>query len=453
MLRKISFLFRTEGVASRTQYLAWGAALFLIKYTLDLLAVGLVFHRIWFPWEYLDIRLRELDWNTPSTVRFYCLMLALALPFIWAGTVLTLKRLRSANLPVILVWLFFIPYLNLLFFLSLLIAPETQLTPQPPLHSDFSKRIWKTVFIITVVCLGLFIISTEVFHAYGWGLFIGIPFFIGFVPGLLNGPKAGFWQSFQLALLAHAVLAGCLLLFAYEGLVCLAMAAPLTLITSTFGVLIGRSLRLRSTTLDEPVLFCLGALLLPLMVAEKFLETKAPAYQVTSTIEIQASPETVWQEVVAFSEIPPPEEWVFRSGIAYPIRAKIEGTGVGATRHCIFSTGEFTEPIKKWQEPELLQFTVASNPPPIREMSFYSIDPPHLHNFFISHAGQFKLVRTPTGTTRLEGTTWYSHNLYPAAYWRLWSDYIIHKIHMRVLGHIKEEVENQNPRILQRKWE
>jgi len=49
----------------------------------------------------------------------------------------------------------------------------------------------------------------------------------------------------------------------------------------------------------------------------------------------------------------------------------------------------------------------------------------------------------PGGRTRLEGATWYQHTMWPAAYWHLWSDYIIHKIHLRVLEHIREAVENK----------
>jgi hypothetical protein len=32
--------------------------------------------------------------------------------------------------------------------------------------------------------------------------------------------------------------------------------------------------------------------------------------------------------------------------------------------------------------------------------------------------------------------------LWPAGYWRLWSDELIHRIHMRVLKHIKAEAES-----------
>jgi len=146
--------------------------------------------------------------------------------------------------------------------------------------------------------------------------------------------------------------------------------------------------------------------------------------------------------VVAFSEIPAPQEWMFRAGIAYPIRAEMLGTGVGAERHCVFSTGAFVEPIQVWDEPRLLKFSVTSNPAPMEEWTPYShIEPPHLHGFLESEGGQFLLTPLPNGGTRLEGTTWYKHGLWPAAYWRVWSDAIIHRIHLRVLLHIRDEAE------------
>jgi hypothetical protein len=53
------------------------------------------------------------------------------------------------------------------------------------------------------------------------------------------------------------------------------------------------------------------------------------------------------------------------------------------------------------------------------------------------------LTPLPNGGTRLEGTTWYHHGLWPAAYWQLGSDAIIHRIHLRVLRHIRDEVEKK----------
>jgi hypothetical protein len=175
---------------------------------------------------------------------------------------------------------------------------------------------------------------------------------------------------------------------------------------------------------------------------ERSVRLQAETYEVRTAIVVNAPPEKVWNQVVAFAEIPPPKELLFRAGIAYPIRAEISGHGVGAVRHCIFSTGPFAEPIEVWDEPRLLKFGVTANPAPLNELSPYgNIQPPHLHGYFVSKQGQFLLTALPGGRTRLEGATWYQHTMWPAAYWHLWSDYIIHRIHLRVLEHIRTQAE------------
>jgi hypothetical protein len=55
--------------------------------------------------------------------------------------------------------------------------------------------------------------------------------------------------------------------------------------------------------------------------------------------------------------------------------------------------------------------------------------------------GQFQLTPLPGGRTRLNGTTWYHHTMWPVKYWQIWSDQIIHAIHRRVLHHVKELAE------------
>src|SRR6185436_19415459 len=135
-----------------------------------------------------------------------------------------------------------------------------------------------------------------------------------------------------------------------------------------------------------------------------------PLYQVKTSVVIKSSPENVWTNVVSFSELPPPTEVMFSTGIAYPVRAEIRGRGVGAVRHCVFSTGPFVEPITTWDEPRLLAFGVTSQPAPMEEWTPWpGIHPPHLEGCFVSRRGQFLLEPLPGGRTRLEGTTWYTH--------------------------------------------
>lgn len=146
--------------------------------------------------------------------------------------------------------------------------------------------------------------------------------------------------------------------------------------------------------------------------------------------------------MIAFQPIPQPSELVFRLGIAYPCYARIDGAGVGAIRHCVFSTGESVEPITHWEPARRLGFDVVSSPDPLRELSLYAnVSPPHLHGYLRSRRGEYGLIPLPGGRTRLEGSTWYEIEMAPEAYWQLWSDFLIRRIHYRVLDHIKLEVE------------
>jgi hypothetical protein len=110
----------------------------------------------------------------------------------------------------------------------------------------------------------------------------------------------------------------------------------------------------------------------------------------------------------------------------------------------VFSTGSFVEPITAWEPSRRLAFDVTDSPPPLRELSLYSnVSPPHLDGYVRSQRGEFRLIALPGGRTRLEGSTWYQLQMAPEGYWQVFSDYLIHAIHRRVLTHIKKEAERR----------
>jgi hypothetical protein len=110
---------------------------------------------------------------------------------------------------------------------------------------------------------------------------------------------------------------------------------------------------------------------------------------------------------------------------------------IGAVRYCEFSTGPFVEPITAWEEARRLAFDVRSQPEPMHEWSPYqTLHAPHLLDGLQSRRGEFRLSALPGGRTRLEGTTWYTLDMFPQSYWTLWSDPLIASIHRRVLEHI-----------------
>lgn len=305
-----------------------------------------------------------------------------------------------------------------------------------------NKRKWFAVGVTVIISGLLTIWGIYVIDQYGLALFILTPLFIGANSTILYGLNRQITrkEAWSIGLLTLGVFTAGLLVFAIEGLICIAMAAPFGLLLTWIGSLLGYSI-INTKPNNAPTAMLILVGIIPIMgFIEKNIEpTLTP---VVTSIEINADMQTVWKNVVEFPKLNDPTEFIFQTGIAYPVNAKIDGTGIGAIRHCNFTTGSFVEPITIWDEPKLLKFDVVEQPAPMKELSFWDVDAPHLHDYFVSKQGQFKLTSLPNGMTRLEGTTWYYHNIKPAFYWQLWSDYIIHKIHERVLTHIKTNSEN-----------
>jgi hypothetical protein len=259
-------------------------------------------------------------------------------------------------------------------------------------------------------------------------------------PCFLEDSRPGFLVQRQVDELpdwvrSAGIAAACsLLILRLDGLFCIVMSLPLIIPLSALGGWL--VYRFEPSTLPTHTIAIL--LLLPPVGMTWDIRARPPVFEVRTSITIAANPEQVWRHVATFSELPPPQEWFFRTGLAYPKRARIEGSGVGAIRYCEFSTGPVVEPIEVWDEPRLLRFRVTENPASMNEWTPYArILTRHLHGYLISKRGQFRLTRLANNRTLLEGTTWYQHSLWPAEYWRWWSDAIIHRIHLRVLNHIR----------------
>jgi hypothetical protein len=282
-------------------------------------------------------------------------------------------------------------------------------------------------------------LSIYAFSLYGAALFFGTPLVMSAVSAWFYNRKGHRSLGWTLLVgqVTMGVAAGAALLFALEGAVCLIMGMPIVCCVGLFGSLIGRAIARSQHNQLAPALLVLLAL--PVLAGFESRVASVPLYEVQSSMEIDAPPEVVWRHVIGFSELPPATELEFRMGIATPQRARIDGEGVGAVRHCEFSTGPFVEPITVWDPPRRLGFDVASQPHPMHEWSPYReiTPPPHMENTIRSRRGEFRLIALDGGRTRLEGSTWYELSMHPQAYWTLWSDALIHSVHLRVLRHIR----------------
>ena len=321
----------------------------------------------------------------------------------------------------------------------------------------FLNSFWKDRLLITfsarftaLSAAGIIWLSVSHLQQYGLALFVGLPIYCGVLPIIIYAHRHNrtHWEAVGIACLTLLVVGFAVIVFALDGLICILMAAPLACLLAFAGALVANFLMSSRHKTRNMMPMLIACALLPFMVGfEARYDLPPPTSVVVSSIDIAATPETIWKFIPEIPSIPGPSEMIFRTGLAYPVRSEMEGSGVGSKRLCILSTGPLHETVTAWNPGHLLRFDVTSCPPSMHELSIYhDLQTPHLENFMISEWGQFELIPLDATHTRLEGTSQYHNRMWPSQYWLPISDWIVHRIHVRVLNFIKLEAENDTSR-------
>ncbi len=443
-------LWSWQGRVTRLQYLIAGACLFAAKYPLDLL-VSVKFHHEWNPLMYVSPKVSPLL-HAGTSPAYWLTLFAVALPFVAAGVSLSARRLRDMGVHPFWAGLFFLPFFHFAFFLVLAAAPshrepEPAPTPDagpfrasaappvrlPPPGMRIIPRGAATSLLFGIILslllgLGCFVVTVQLNRVLGNGLFVAVPFGMGFLTSFCAAhhprTKLGWVIGYSLIPIAASLLL--LIAMTWEGVACLIMAAPILFGVSIVGAVAG----FFAARASVPRLgAAIGVAVVPAFVGADLSRPPSPTpLAVVSTVTIHAPPEVVWRNVVSFPPIDSPPEPIFAI-TAMPIEARIDGRDPGATRRCIFTNGEFEEPIEVWDEPRQLRFGVRKQPA-------------NLDRYIDVERGQFLLIPNADGTTTLRGTTWYRLRVQPASYWENWTHLFLHAIHMRVLDHIQRISEN-----------
>ena len=409
MRRLLRIWFGLREPVDRATYAASGLGLAVLKYAVEAVAVGVSTGHMLTPLEFVSPSIYARQVFLKPAPEWLGLFLAIwTVPFVWIALSMSMRRAHAAGQSPWLGSLVLLAPFNVIFMALLSLLPDVPATPAAP--SDPGG----VLFLVTPVVMGM--VSGYVF----------------------NRPVSrSTAATLQIGLLVTLLAGGVLLAMALEGLICLIMAAPIVMPTALAGALLGKWVADCTSVVMRQLVGLVLAI--PFLAGAEALTRQIPERVVLTTVEVDAPPEVVWKRIVEFPDLPEPEDWFFRCGIACPMRARIEGSGVGAVRHCEFSTGDFVEPITVWEEPVRLAFDVVDQPDPMVELTpWRHVHPPHLEDRSLeSQRGEFRLVDLGGGRTRLEGRTWYTFDMHPQIYWTLWSDFSIHRIHRRVLDHIR----------------
>lgn len=272
---------------------------------------------------------------------------------------------------------------------------------------------------------------------YSWGFFVLVPLVIGTMSTLILGwkqdrPTSEIWKLSGISSLAALIVA---MVFAGEGAICACMTAPIYFVLLVFGSWIGhRLLRMRWGVQDRPRLMASVLLVAPLaMIAGGTGQAAFDFRRVETTMTIDAPPEKIWPLLQNLPNIPSPRFWMFKAGVAHPVEVRTEG----GRRFCVLSTGAMPERITEYEPNRTLEFEVLETPPTMVEINpIRKSSPAHLTGYFQCLRGRFVLTPLPGGRTRLTGTSWTRCRFGPNWYWGLWTDTIVHQVHVEVMNEI-----------------
>ncbi len=370
-----------EGTISRASYFLIGLSLTLVKQALDHLVASWVFGKPWSPLNYaLTGEIGGVLSLNGADQRFYAIMLGLALPFLWIGVMLTVQRLRDVGWPLWIVILFFAPMpINIIFFLVLCVTPSrphagqgtmvdlddelepARSKPKPRMHADQPRFAYKGALLAILIPLPVAAVmvyfGTHILRDYGWSLFVGLPFVLPMLSVVIYGNR----QRCRGRFVCRSAGSGSLWRAsvgrpAFEGVICIVMMLPLALPIVVLGLMVGYLIveygpGQPGELTRLPLILILLAVLPAMTGAEHIVKPEPLLFTCETSIVVDASPEasggmwsaspTLIRQTSGFSD----------TGLGYPLCARIEGTGVGAVRHCEFSTGAFVEPIEVWDEP------------------------------------------------------------------------------------------------------
>lgn len=407
-----------------------------------------------YPWRSIvaDAARIELYVNRPMQVPLTVLVIGFAFSLLvgWALVALSYRRVIDANADAILSAAALAPLVQIPVILLLCILSTDEAKDETPIAAADRQRElsgWggglKGMLAGMALTLAAVAISALGFGTYGYGIFLLSPFWIGAVTGFFANFNRDITGGETCRLVAATSFMGGLALVAaaLEGIVCIIMAAPLGIGVAIVGGLLGRELarsgrtsggRMASSVAILPIVFAIEAAFPPLA-----------RFDTMQTIEVRASTDRVWKAIVQMETIEEPISLAHRLGLAYPLRGRVFGAGVGALRYGDFSTGTAIERVTEWQEKRKLAFVVLKDIPGLRELSPYRhVHAPHVHGYFTTRETSFELIEKPGGITEIVERTSHELKLDPALYWLPFARYMVDQNNARVLRHIKQQAEN-----------
>jgi uncharacterized membrane protein YhaH (DUF805 family) len=453
----MGWLFSFDGRIRRAAYAAASVGTFFLTHliilavclaTAEHISVNALF--LFAPWRWV-LTNKLWPFNTAPSAWLLIGGLAMTVLTSWVLAALAMRRASDARVSGWLAALTIAPVLQVPAILVLALLPS-----RAHVESSVSSREaltmgqrWKASLqgLLAAVALILFTVAVGalLFGSYGFSMFVVSPAVIGITTAYLANLQGDLGVGRTVCIVTAALAAGGLALvgLAFEGILCIVMAAPVAWAMAVLGAEIGRAMARARRNRGSHALISVA--IIPLLFTSEEGLPPTTTFADVMSIEVTATPTAAWRAVVHMDRIAVPPPVPFRLGIAYPISSDVIGEGVGAERVGYFSTGIAHELVTEWEPGRTLGFVILSEPPSLRELSPYqNVHAPHVDGYFRSTSARIDIDRIAQGRMRLTLTTSHELDLQPAAYWLALARWIIRQNKERTLLQMQRQAE-QDP--------
>jgi len=289
---------------SQTVYAASGFGLMILKYLVEAAVVFLFTYKSYFPWDFLNplMSVRQKYFAAPAPEWLAWAFILWSLPFLWIAVSMSVRRSVDAGKNAWLGLWIFVPIVNLcmmIYFCLLGTDPNgpnlkarDSVVREPLIEHKLTSALLG-IAASALICIAMVSLCVYLIQDYGGALFMGTPIIMGATSAYIyNRPYTrGVLSSIMVAELSIFLSGLILLLFAFEGIICLAMILPIAGVMAILGALIGVMIATvqpqRTMTLLIPIS------LLPIVAGAENAFRDLPEYEVLTTIEIDAPPDKV----------------------------------------------------------------------------------------------------------------------------------------------------------------
>ena len=144
---------------------------------------------------------------------------------------------------------------------------------------------------------------------------------------------------------------------------------------------------------------------------------------VTTSVRFHASPETLWQRILTYEDVPASPPLLLRILLPHPVRTEGDKSCVGASIQCTYKGGDMVKRITVVEPPHLMQFEVTQQRLGIE-------------GCIMTHGGSYE-IRSCGDQTEIVLTTNYRGYLRPRHFWRPLERFLAHQLHRHILDGIR----------------